>query len=350
MALSAEPGLKVSKEEDVDSYDGDTARSTSNPAIKLLAVLVGISVILGGAWIGFGPRIMAMIGGEGADVPTIAADAAPVKVRPESPGGMQVPNQGRLVYGVVDGTASQPRIERLLPSAEKPVAVEDVLTRPVPETNTVVTGSAPRGSADIAASAVTDEAPRRLEPPQRQVAATPSEADVSNLAGPPPVASAPSPAPVEVAQAPAPTAPAAPRQIVTETASAPPVPSSEPPVATTQPQAAPAAPAPAAPTQTARAAPAPAAPTTDLGQTFRVQLAASRSEPAVKSEWDRLRRRHIDLLGDLQLQVTRIDLGATKGVFYRLRVGPLENETTAKALCERLKQRKLGCLVVKPGA
>ena len=346
MALSAEPNLKVSKEENTDPYDGDTARTSSNPAIKTLAILVGLSVILGGAWIGFGPRIMAMIDGEGDEVPVVEADASPVKIRPESPGGMQVPNQGRLVYGVVDGTASQPRIERLLPTPEKPVAVDDVLTRPVPETNNVVAGSAPRGLADASGA----EAPRRLEPPQAPVSATPSASDVASIGNPPPVAPEPT---VGTAAESAPASPPTPRQIVTETAAAPPVPTS-PPASTTAPSApasvSEAPPVPSAPTQTARAEPAPAVPTTDLAQSYRVQLAASRSEPAVKSEWDRLRRRHIDLLGDLRLQVTRIDLGATKGVFYRLRVGPLSTETAAKALCERLKQRKLGCLVVRPGA
>lgn len=346
MALSAEPDLKVTKSADADGLDSETVRSGSNPAIKMLAILVAASVILGGAWIGFGPRIMALIDGDNADVPVITAEKAPAKIRPENPGGMQVPNQGRLVYGVVDGTATQPRIERLLPSPEKPVAVEEVLTRAVPETNTVVSDTAPRGTADIAAAA-TPDAPRRLEPaaPTAPLAAAPSAEDVAAIGAAPPVPSvSTSGASAPASQAPSATAPAT--RSVTPAAPPVPAPTAAPATSAATPQSAPAVPEP----QVARATPAPAAPNTDIGQSFRVQLAASRSEAGVKAEWDRLRRRHIDLLGDLSLQVTRVDLGATRGIFYRLRVGPLTTETVAKALCERLKQRKLGCLVVKPGA
>ena len=123
-----------------------------------------------------------------------------------------------------------------------------------------------------------------------------------------------------------------------------------PPVPKAAPAPEPVAPPTTIQKQTARATPAPEAPVTDINKSYRVQLAAARTESAVVSEWDRLRRRHIDLLGDLQLQVMKVDLGKTKGIFYRLRAGPLSNQASAKTLCERLKQRKLGCLVVKPGA
>jgi len=323
MALSANSEMKVSATEPEVESDGDMARTGSGGVVKMLVALVGLTLVLGGVWIGFGDRIMDMVSPADGDVPVIAADPSPIKVRPENPGGMQVPNQGRLVYGVVDGSSTQPRVERLLPSPEKPVAVDEVLKRSVPETNAVVTGSAPRGIADPAPGA-----PVRLtpgDPAQAPLSTTPSAGDVAKL-------QAPTPAPPAINQAatPAPPVPAAP---------APPQPK----------PAAKAAPEPA-PAKTAQATPAPESPAADLSKSYRIQLAASRSEDAVKSEWDRLRRRHVDLLGDLRLQVMRIDLGATKGVFYRLRAGPLADDATAKTLCERLKQRKLGCLVVKPGA
>jgi len=339
MALSANSEMKVSTAEPEIEGDGDMARAGSGGVIKMLAALVGVTLLLGGIWIGFGDRIMDMVSPADGDVPVIAADPSPIKVRPENPGGMQVPNQGRLVYGVVDGSSAQPRVERLLPSPEKPVAVDEVLKRGVPETNAVVTGTAPRGTADP-----TPGAPVRLTPSAPEAAplsATPSAQDVAKLQA------APTPAPPAVNAQAAQTAP----QVTTQpTPAPPPVPSA--PAPKPVPKAPVAAPAPnpaPAPTQTANATPAPASPA-DLSKSYRIQLAASRSEDAVKSEWDRLRRRHVDLLGDLRLQIMRIDLGATKGVFYRLRAGPLANAATAKTLCERLKQRKLGCLVVKPGA
>lgn len=324
MALSADTDYKVSPDDPRIPEDGDTATvGTSNSIIKLAIGFVAVVVVISGAWIGFGDQIAGMFGSSDEDVPTIAADPAPVKVKPESPGGMNVPNQGRLVYGMVDGTAAQPRVERLLPAGEKPVEIEEVLTRSVPEANDVVTSTAPRGTADVTSSS----APVRLIPDSGTPAAAPT-----------------SPVTAPVAQtAPAPVAPAPPPVVkTTEVVTAPAAP--EP-----KPQAKPAPKAPA-PKPVARATPAPAATGGDLTKSYRIQLAAARSEKAVKSEWGKLQGRNKDLLGALQLQVTRIDLGSTKGTFYRLRAGPLASAAKAKALCERLKQRKLGCLVVKPGA
>jgi len=329
MALSAKPDMKVSPTDpdDDNDGDGDMARAGSGGVIKTLAALVGLTLLAGGIWIGFGDRIMDILSPADGDVPVIAADPSPIKVRPENPGGMQVPNQGRLVYGVVDGSAAQPRVERLLPSPEKPVAVDEVLKRSVPETNAVVTGTAPRGVADPAPGAPVRLTPGDPEP--APLAATPSAQDVAKLPA------APTPAPPAINPQAVQTTP----QMTTQpTPAPPPAPKPAPKAATP------------APTQTAQASPSPESPAADLSKSYRIQLAASRSEDAVKSEWDRLRRRHVDLLGDLRLQIMRIDLGATKGVFYRLRAGPLADAATAKTLCERLKQRKLGCLVVKPGA
>ncbi|MCG8509248.1 MAG: SPOR domain-containing protein [Rhodospirillales bacterium] len=81
---------------------------------------------------------------------------------------------------------------------------------------------------------------------------------------------------------------------------------------------------------------------------YKVQLAAVRERAKVDGEWDRLRRRHSDLLGDLKLSVMRADLGPAKGVFFRLRAGPIADESQAKALCKKLTERKVGCLVVRP--
>lgn len=331
MALSADTDYKVSPEEPRIPEDGDTASAgSSNNIVKLAIGFVAVVVVISGAWIGFGDQIAGIFGSNDEDVPTIAADPAPIKVKPESPGGMNVPNQGRLVYGMVDGTATQPRVERLLPAGEKPVEVEEVLTRSVPETNDVVTSTAPRGTADVASSS----APVRLVPDSGTPAAAPTSPVTAPIAQTPPAPVAPVPPPLVK---------------TTEITTAPVAPESkpEPKPAAKPANAAPKAPA---PKPIARATPAPEATGGDLTKSYRVQLAAARSEKAVESEWGKLQGRHKDLLGELQLQVTRIDLGSTKGTFYRLRAGPLGSAAKAKALCERLKQRKLGCLVVKPGA
>ncbi|MCE2510586.1 MAG: SPOR domain-containing protein [Alphaproteobacteria bacterium] len=83
------------------------------------------------------------------------------------------------------------------------------------------------------------------------------------------------------------------------------------------------------------------------GEGVRIQIAAMRSEAQAKAQWVQLQKAHDDLLSGLALHVERADLGA-KGVFFRVQAGPLSDAGAAAALCEKLKQRKLGCLVVRP--
>ena len=72
-----------------------------------------------------------------------------------------------------------------------------------------------------------------------------------------------------------------------------------------------------------------------------------RKQEAAKSEWQRLSKKHNSLLGQLSLNVVRADLG-NKGIFYRLRAGPIADLTAAKTLCQALVKQKVGCLVVRP--
>jgi cell division septation protein DedD len=81
---------------------------------------------------------------------------------------------------------------------------------------------------------------------------------------------------------------------------------------------------------------------------YLVQLAAARSSKGARNEWDRLKTKNKDLLGSLGLTVTKADLGPGKGIFYRLRAGPLANEAAARTLCQQLTKRQIGCLIIKP--
>ena len=80
---------------------------------------------------------------------------------------------------------------------------------------------------------------------------------------------------------------------------------------------------------------------------YRVQLAAVRSRDIAQKEWNRIKKRHNDVLGKLSLSVMRADLGA-KGIYFRLRAGPLESDVKARGLCAKLAARKVPCLVIRP--
>ena len=83
-------------------------------------------------------------------------------------------------------------------------------------------------------------------------------------------------------------------------------------------------------------------------KTYMLQLAAFRSARQADVAWQRIRKANSDVLRGLEPKVERVDLGPGKGVFFRLRAGLLGDEATAKALCTRLKARRIDCLVVRP--
>lgn len=236
-----------------------------------------------------------------AEVPLIRADSGPIKVRPEEPGGMDVPDRDKLVYDRIDGNGERSGVERLLPPPEMPMA------KPTP-----------------APAAQGGEGRPAAQQPIPLVPVTPT----------PP--SQPAPAPAAKAEAqPAP----APQRVV---------PSVEDVLSAMRPPPAVDPKAQETPAETKLKAEAAkvAAPAKSGG--FLIQLAAVRSREQADAEWQRLRQRNSDLLGNLDLSVMRADLGPDKGVFFRLRAGPLTNEATAQTLCQKLSERKIGCLVVRP--
>jgi SPOR domain len=80
-------------------------------------VLVVMALFAGGVWFAYvqGTR---HAGGSAAhgEVPLIRADDRPTKVKPERPGGMEIPDQDNLIYN-----RSRPSVEHLLPPPEKPL-------------------------------------------------------------------------------------------------------------------------------------------------------------------------------------------------------------------------------------
>src|SRR3546814_13659211 len=52
----------------------------------------------------------------------IKAEDAPIKHRPEEPGGMDVPHQDKLVFNRLPPGQVENQVERLLPPPEEPVA------------------------------------------------------------------------------------------------------------------------------------------------------------------------------------------------------------------------------------
>jgi len=307
-----------------------------------LGVAVVASVAAGAAaWQYFGEDLMM---DSDANIPLVRADEGPVKVQPESPGGMDVPDRDKLVYDRIDGSGEErSSVERLLPPPETPM--------PLPETPAQENAQAEPSGSEAMASGQADETPPPPPAPGGETdsassgaaagqAETPTVEEVLGAMRPP---EAQDPQNIKTPAEPAPEAPAAaePVKPATEVAE---IDTKTPVTEAAKAQ------------ETAKAAepalkPAPAempVSKLEVPAGFKVQLAALRAEDAAMKEWERLSRRNKDLLGSLKPSVMRADLGAGKGIFFRLRAGPLPSEAEAKALCEKLKSRKVGCLIVRP--
>jgi len=127
-----------------------------------------------------------------------------------------------------------------------------------------------------------------------------------------------------------------------------PRPSAPPPQALNPPLAAAQAPVfanPAPPAQPA-APPAKPAQNTAAPDGVKVQLASLRTPEAARDEWARLKRENADLLGKLNAVAVRADMG-DRGIYYRIEAGPLASKAAADKLCGALRQRDLGCQLVR---
>ncbi len=291
--------------------NGGGQRRLPLPAVIVAGLVAAVAVGSGVTWL-----LMSSgeSGGTASAPPLIRADEKPIKVYPESPGGMNVDNADKLVYSRLRGETHKGEVERILPEPERPQKPEP-LELPTPSSSAPAALPSGRSASDGAEAderAGVSSGPTQLAPGADEAEEQPVEA-----APPPKPAPAPKAAeakPTQVAQAkPVPTPPPAPK-------------------ATPKPE----------PTQKPATTPAPA-----TGR-FQVQLLAARSAEDAQGAWKKIQAKNSDVLGGLSSSVAKADLG-DRGIFYRLRVGPLASEAKAQSLCSALSSRNVSCLIIRPG-
>ncbi len=74
-----------------------------------------------------------------------------------------------------------------------------------------------------------------------------------------------------------------------------------------------------------------------------VHLASYRSRKRAERGWVQLRRAHREVLDNLESEITKVDLGPRKGIFYRLKAGPVADKAAAAEVCRKLKSRRQYC-------
>jgi uncharacterized protein (DUF2147 family) len=80
------------------------------------------------------------------------------------------------------------------------------------------------------------------------------------------------------------------------------------------------------------------------GSGYLVQVTAGQNQNDALRTFGKLQRRYPQLLGSYLPNIQRVDLGA-KGIWYRVRVGPMEQHTAAADFCQRLKEAGGDCLI-----
>lgn len=273
-----------------------------------IGIFVGIVVAGAVSMMTFG-RYVSLYRHIDGELPLIKADNSPFRMRPDTPGGMEVPNQDKLVYERLrrDGDTMLP-VEKLLPAPEKPSLPEKIDTKKaeksedpigalakqiVPEEIEAENGNE---SHEIASTTIVDEKGETVEVMFRTVPAEQAEKDIKKTPE---------------------------KSIRPEEKKIPETPKTEKNVI--------------------------AEPKTSVKkeekQVFMLQLVSTRKKESSESEWKRLSKKHADILSALPHTVSEIV--SEKGTFYRLRAGSFETKQSAEEICKKLKSKKQECIIVK---
>ncbi len=287
---------------DDDPITYDAADDSAGRGRQLLGLFTIIVVTVTG--LVFATYRLGVREGGKDEPPVIVADAGPEKIEPDEPGGLEIPHQDKLVYDRVSGEESE-TVENLLPESEEPIEVAGLRE---------ATPGADSGDAldELIRSTAVDED-----------STDSASGDTVNVADASEVISEISPSVIDTQPAPTP-------ERVVETILD--VPDEK---------------------ETPEAAELPAQPasTGSVSATsgaFVVQVGSFKGAELAVAGWERLKQKNEDLMPEMRPDVKVVDLGAEKGVWYRLRIGPFADKNSAASMCNALQARNQGCFVTKP--
>jgi len=148
------------------------------------AALLIMGLFAGGLWFAYMQGLRhGSVGG--ADVPLIRADERPTKVKPEKPGGMEIPDRDKMIY-----TQKRAAVEHLLPAPEKPMPRPTASPTPaVSEPPRPASAAAPAGpgAQAVAVSPVLPAQPQQsaAKPPVKTASAPAAPAKSTTAQMPP---------------------------------------------------------------------------------------------------------------------------------------------------------------------
>ncbi len=380
---------------DDSAYD-EPRNLRNRPAPNRKAIFT-VAAVLGVAVLGVGSALYFSDGGSGAtdgEPPLITAGSDPIKIAPQNPGGVEIPNQNKQIFEGARDEETQ-----IVDREEQPVDIEQV-ARDAPRVVLPPPATAPdRQDADPINQMLAGnlDPAQALQPPaatSSAVAALGEPRRVRTVSVRPDgtiIAREPSP-PVQVAEAapaqpqaitdlipleqPAPSTPEpqvqadAPVEQAPATVSALPEPAAQPEPAETPDAAEPpaATEAPAAPLSLTGAIPAPPPPDRGSQQVaaiappapaepapaqatapvqsggYAVQLAIRDSEERAYQAFTQYQTRYADIIGNVDPIVRRAEVNGN--VIYRIRVGPYAL-SDANGVCAQIKSAGGDCFVAR---
>lgn len=241
------------------------------------------------------------------EIPVIRRPQTAVKVQPSEPGGMEILNQDKSVYDIIERKDNEPKTENLLPPPEQPKIPEVMAAQPLPqeETKPVLLASNQLKTNDIV--------------PEKVVGSV-SVASVKETA--PAKTSAPTGDAPEVKVIGLKEAVQMENKKIAEQQALPQA--KQQPVAKTE----------------AKKAPAKA-----TAGMWQIQLMSSPNKQAVEKAWVNLSKKYKMLQG-LPHEIEAADLDFDK-TFYRLKAGAFADRNGADELCKDIKAMGGTCIVKK---
>jgi hypothetical protein len=277
----------------------------------------------------------------GGQPPLVQADNRPVKEPPQQAGGKDAPHKNKLIYERLEN-GDQPEAEHVVPRQEDVAMPAMPGASPAAGADAGAAPAAPPAVATVDDPNAADGGPRRVKTlvvrPDGSVQAPPAapqEAAAQAPAAPQQAAMAPQQMAMAEPALPPQAAPAPVAQPAAAPVAADPQPVAAIPAAKPKPKAAAAA-------VVAAADPAPKA---AGASQYVVQVGSEQNQTAALATFADLQQKYPALLQSYRPMVQKADLGA-KGVWYRLRIGPITDKTAAAKLCSQLKsQGHSECLV-----
>lgn len=334
-------------EDDLNSLDNEEEADDWRRYLRFAPM-----ILAGGAFILFSFIVLIAYWGEGDEEPPqqvaapILTPQTAIKIVPEEPGGVEIPDQDKLVYNELSQGADDGQVEQILPGAEEPkeppTAATDAAKPPsgvaaIPAPGDVGTVPPPTDIDTVLLAEPQTPAPDAPEMPAGDTTATDTATPSGKPADGDAVAAAQVPLVIpDQPQTPAPDGATPTTQTPILNGSK--TPPADKPATDTAVVVKPS-------TETAK--PVTTTQMRTLAGVYRIQIASLRSPTLAEREWSSQVKKNPDLLSKLSLTVQRAVI-KNNGTYYRVQAGPLQDRESADTLCRDLRSRGQDCIVVRP--